>query len=61
MYSSSCVLWAFFVFSASFFVRQTAIFLIIEAEMPQKTHPKSSHDKFTTVSQLKRLCRLWVL
>ena len=40
MYSFSCVLWAiFWSFPLLSFVRQPAIFLIIEAEMPQKLIP----------------------
>ncbi len=40
MHSFSCVLWAIFCsFPLLFFVRQPAIFLIIEAEMPQKLIP----------------------
>ena len=48
-----CALGDFLVLSASV-LRQIAraIFLITEAEKASKTHPKSSHDKFKTVSKI---------
>ena len=49
MYSFSCVLWAIFW---SFVLRQIARYLPHHrSENASKTHPKSSHDKFKTVSK----------
>ena len=49
MYSFSCVLWA--IFSASVLCQIAAIFLIMEAETPQKLIPNHRTINSKTVSE----------
>ena len=62
MYSFSCVLWAIFlVFSASV-LRQIARYLPHHTNgNASKTHPKSAHDKFKTVSKISIEIRISII
>ncbi|CCZ70551.1 unknown [Bacteroides sp. CAG:702] len=51
----SCVLWAIFLVLSPLFFGQIARYLpITEAKNASKTHPKSSHDKFKTASNVNK-------
>ena len=53
MYPFSCVLWAIFLVLSASVLRQIARYLPHHRSgNASKTHPKSSHDKFKTVSQI---------
>ncbi|CCZ68830.1 unknown [Bacteroides sp. CAG:702] len=53
MFPFSCVLWAIFLVLSASVLRQIARYLPhYRSENASKTHPKSSHDKFKTVSKI---------
>ena len=53
MYPFSCVLWAIFLVLSASVLRQIARYLPHHTSgNALKTHPKSSHDKFKTVSSI---------